>query len=539
MRVVVPVPITDNGAGVFERSTTATYFDGSLVMHLAAIDEPRFNREPGTGVTALLLETAATNLIGYSERVDQWTASGATVTTNTASAPDANNTADKLVESATTAPHYTDGPTFTISAGQPFSIQLFLAQAGRTYARVEIRNVNGTTSSVAQTFLLSSGLLPGATVSVGGASVGTIKRPLVASGFQRISFENVLLASDVTQVQVRVYIQSFTDFTDADTNSTTVSYLGDGTNGILIWGLDAKAGATLSSYIPTATSSTVTRAADTYGNMMVSNVAESEPVYSAVTSYALGYIVRGNTTDNQHERFESLAASNSGHALTDLDYWFPLGATNRWAPFDLFRSTGATAASPMYYAITPFTAVDVAAFSNVIADRYTLEVKDETGAVVLTESGELDSGSPRSRAAFDLPEVDDCTITLTLERDDGDVTLGSFDVGVAYDLGETLEGAEDDATNYSKLERDEFGTLLIVPRRSIPRISATSFCTPEQVAPARVARSLLNAAVGLWFGIEDSSHVYFDSMFLRGIYRRFSIRLAVTTAMIDLEIEEV
>lgn len=546
MRVVVPVQITDNGEGVFQRATTGTYFDGGLVMHTAAIDEPRFNREPGGGVVELLLEPAATNLSGYSERVDQWTPSGATVTTNALTAPDENNTADKLVENSSNSAHYVDGPVFTISAGQAFSVQLFMAQGGRSYARVEIRNVNGTTSAVAQSFLISASFLIGPTAKVGGANVGTIRRPLIVSPWQRFSFENVTLAGDVTQAQVRVYIQDFADLTDANANSTTVTYTGDGTSGLGIWGLDAKVGAELSSYIATPTSATVTRAADTYGNMMVSNVAESEAVYSSGTTYASGARVRGNTDATAHTLYESLEDTNNGHPLSDVDWWFPLGPTNRWAPFDLSRSTGATAPSPMYYAVTPYQDVDTAAFTNVIADRYTIEVKDGDGVTIYSDSGELDSRRPASKGSFQLPEAEDVTITLTLERDDGDVTLGAFDVGVSYDLGEATEGAEVGALNFSKIERDDFGNLptgsggrIGTKRRSVPTLSVTTFAEKDLLGDIVLARDLLNATVGLWFTIEDDDHPYFGSTFIRGIYRRFSSVLAVNTIMTNLELEEV
>jgi hypothetical protein len=77
--------------------------------------------------------------------------------------------------------------------------------------------------------------------------------------------------------------------------------------------------------------------------------------YSPGTTYADGQ--RAIDTTN-HLVYESLIGSNSNNPLTDETKWSPISNTNRWAMFDVLRSTATIGASPMVVALTPGVRVD-------------------------------------------------------------------------------------------------------------------------------------------------------------------------------------
>jgi hypothetical protein len=101
MKLIRPTSLSS--AGTFTRASTATYFDYAGVMRTAAVDEYRYNYDSAnlTAPPTLLLEDSPTNLVRYSEDLDnqtywgQWTL--ADVTPNATTAPNGTVTADKLV----------------------------------------------------------------------------------------------------------------------------------------------------------------------------------------------------------------------------------------------------------------------------------------------------------------------------------------------------------------------------------------------------------------------------------------------------------
>lgn len=283
------------------------------------------------------------------------------------------------------------------------------------------------------------------------------------------------------------------------------------------------------------------------------SVAESEPVYASGTTYAAGDQVRGNTTDTAHTVFRSLQASNSGHALTDTAWWEEVGPTNRWKMFDLLRNTGTVAASPMTIVLTPGQRVNSLALVGLEADAYSISVIRD-GQTVYTRSGSLLRRNTvtwsdyffgafvfqENVALFDLPPYVDAEIHIELTRSNGDITCGGLIVGTSVYLGEVELNPEDDAINFSQIERDDFGEAALIPRRSIPKTTQVVWCDKANVNKVRAARESLNAVPALWSGLDDATDGYFEALLIVGIYRRFTINLAhPSLAQISLELEEI
>ncbi len=278
-----------------------------------------------------------------------------------------------------------------------------------------------------------------------------------------------------------------------------------------------------------------------------------EAVWVAGTTYAIGDRVVSTAT---HRTYESLKASNLGKDPTlaaNASWWLDVGPTNRWAMFDLLRSTGTTTASPLTVVLTPGKRVDAIGIVGMMADTVTVTVK-VAGTTVYTASANLLNrptrgwydyfiGPFRYRqefARFDLPPYSGAVITITLTKATGNVTCGGGGMGSSGYLGRTLHEAESDALNFSKIDRDDFGTATLVPRRSVPRTVQTVRCRKADVDRILQLRDDLNAAPALWSGLDDQDSGYFAALLIVGVYKRFTISMdQPEDALISLELEEV
>lgn len=288
----------------------------------------------------------------------------------------------------------------------------------------------------------------------------------------------------------------------------------------------------------------------TSGAFQVSEDLDGAPV---VTSSAGSGTHTG--TAQIHRAYVSQVGSNSGNppAIDDGTKWLDVGPTNRWAMFDLLRNTGTVAASPLTVVLTPGERVDSLALVGVVADEVTITVEVD-GSPVYTVTQSLSRRTTTSWyeyffgdflyqgafAKFDLPPYTNGEITVTLTRATGNVTCGGLLIGRSVYLGQTEQPAEDDALNFSVISRDDYGSSVLVPRRSVPKTNQRVLCDKAAVNKARTLRDQLNAKPALWSGLDDSGDDYFEAVLILGIYKRFTISLDYPDhAIINLELEEV
>ena len=202
----------------FTRASSGTFVDADGLIKSAATNTARFDHDPATGKSlGLLIEESRTNLVTYSEQLDQWTAgNNTTVTTNAATAPDGTNTAARLV-------FPTNNSTFVSS-------NAFIA-SGTTYtASVYVKAVTpGTNDQFTFNF---------------GGGVSNATSQFTATGeWQR-------------------FTATVTPSTNAGAQQFFINNEGDGfRSDIYVWGVQVEEASFATSYIST-TSSQVTRAAD-------------------------------------------------------------------------------------------------------------------------------------------------------------------------------------------------------------------------------------------------------------------------------------
>ena len=210
----------------------------------------------------VLIEEQRTNLRTYSEQFDSgvWTNSASAVTANTSTSPDGGVNADKLSEDTTSNIHrlanfasYTSGTVYTWSVYAKQSGRFLYINAAAIAARAVFHLSNGTTS----------------------AAVGTSTITDVGGGWYRCSVTGTAPATTSTSM----FMQINNSYAASD-----LTYLGDGTSGIYLWGAQLEAGSFPTSYIPTVASQ-VTRAADQVSILTSAfgyNAAESTLVVEAL-----------------------------------------------------------------------------------------------------------------------------------------------------------------------------------------------------------------------------------------------------------------
>jgi len=234
---------TDNGAfGITNIS----------VIQTQQTDIPRLDYTNGTA--SILLEPQSTNLIAYSEDFSQsvWTKNDVTVTSGFL-APDGLLNAYSITEDTSNSTHYVQTQNINVLANK-YTFSAFIKSNGRDVIRIQGANYfsGGTTAD----FNLTT-----KTIVLGiRATNGKIED--CGNGWFRCSFtssENALVGNNA---HFRIYLKE------------GITYTGDGSSGVFVWGAQIEAQSYATSYIPTS-GSAVTRAAETLKNAGNSDLINS------------------------------------------------------------------------------------------------------------------------------------------------------------------------------------------------------------------------------------------------------------------------
>ena len=224
-------------------SNPATYVDSSGYITAATNNEPRFDYNPVTLVCkGLLIEESRSNLLNGSEDFSStyYTATGASVVTDNAVSPSNTLTADFLKEDSANSTHFlAKTPTLSVTSGTTYTFSIFGKYNGRSWVRLNIQSG----SNFRAYFNVATGVI--GTLDAGvTASIATYK-----NGFYRCTLTATAGANTAI---AQIHLAS------AD---GVITYQGDGTSGLYIWGAQLEAGAFATSYIPTTTAA-LTRNAD-------------------------------------------------------------------------------------------------------------------------------------------------------------------------------------------------------------------------------------------------------------------------------------
>jgi len=251
-KLYTPVATTSGGlvlgaSGDFNvtRATTATRVNANGLIESVASGIPRLDyyTSGGTaGCPALLVEPSGNNSLLQSAawNVSPWAATsgsqGATVSGNVTASPDGTTNADKLIEAAVTGNHFCL-QSLTLTSGTTYTASFFVKASERTRGRLR---TSGSSVYWDMDFNLTSGTVTGGT------------NPFIqnfGNGWYRIG------ATFTANQASNNFILFLYDA------SGNVSYTGDGTSGLFVFGAQIEVGSVATSYIPTTTAA-VTRNAD-------------------------------------------------------------------------------------------------------------------------------------------------------------------------------------------------------------------------------------------------------------------------------------
>jgi hypothetical protein len=206
----------------------------------------------GGGCPSLLLEKQSTNLVQYSEQLDNayWNKQQVTLSANATTSPDGTQNADSVIPTTTNSGvHRFYESSSNAIATAAYSI--YVKPNG--YYRVALRE-SATTGSAIGFDLLNKTIIT--TYSTGGCTASGGKIEEVGNGWYRIS--GVFAFASAAGQSLGLYIVS-PSWTSGDPEG--VAWAGNGTDGLYFYGAQVEASSYPTSYIPT-TSASATRVAD-------------------------------------------------------------------------------------------------------------------------------------------------------------------------------------------------------------------------------------------------------------------------------------
>ena len=201
----------------------------------------------------LLIEEGRTNLFTYSSDFvnRSWSTATVTITPPTIIAPDGTLTGVKWIPTNVSAIHstYTNFTTTSGVVANTFYTHSFYAKKGGiNFITVMLNETYSAFNYSYTVFNLATGT---ASILATGSTTNTYTITPVGNDWYRCTITDKTLATNAGAMRTTWYV--------GENNN---SYTGDGYSGVYIWGAQLEAGSCATSYIPTPSSSTVTRQPD-------------------------------------------------------------------------------------------------------------------------------------------------------------------------------------------------------------------------------------------------------------------------------------
>ena len=246
-----------------------TRTNSGLLLEQAAANTVLRDFDPTTGalVGFDMMETR-TNLQGFSEDLTQagtWFALAAGVTSNATNAPTGAATADLLTPDGTSSAHGLTGQSISFTSGLLYTTSVFVKPNGYNFFHMRFPGAAFGGGRSASFNLTGNGSVNGV---VAGAVASVKYYPLF--GFYRLMLTATATTTASGTCAYRINTQS-NGGSDAEE-----TYVGNGTSGAYVWGVDTEQGVFETGYIPTPTAAAATRNGD-----VASLLLSAIPGYSA------------------------------------------------------------------------------------------------------------------------------------------------------------------------------------------------------------------------------------------------------------------
>jgi len=241
------------------RATDATRVNESGLIKNVLSNVPRIDYTGG-GCPHILSEPQRINLMLYSEDYSSnWTTSNLSVVEHSTTSPSGGTNADKLKEDSSNSAHKIRyaSPNTPVTNGAVYTMSFFAKKEERTSIRIS----NAAMSNTDGKFNLSNGQV----ISSGSSATNSMVD--YGNGWYRCI---MTFTSTTTIAQANIAILNA---------NNDITYQGDGSSGLYMWGVQIEAGSYATSYIPNfGTSSGVTRAQDLFTRDGIGSLIGSEGV---------------------------------------------------------------------------------------------------------------------------------------------------------------------------------------------------------------------------------------------------------------------
>jgi len=270
-KVYSVLPTDGSGDLNFARASEATRVNKDGLIETVGSNVPRIDYPMIDGVVSgcpsLLLEPQSTNLITYSEAFDNayWIKTRSSITSNSVTAPNGTLTADKLVDNTVDDAHRFIGTGFSTTSVN-YTASIFVKKDEIKYAYLRVNDSGGT--YISGTFDLQDGI-------VTQEENGDLSIENFGNGWYRIIGTAISNANGLSYLELR-------------TSKTPIysNYIGNGSDGLYIWGAQLEQGSYATSYIPTS-GATATRNAETASKSGLSSyINSSEGVLYAEVDFS-------------------------------------------------------------------------------------------------------------------------------------------------------------------------------------------------------------------------------------------------------------
>jgi len=287
----------------------------------------------------------------------------------------------------------------------------------------------------------------------------------------------------------------------------------------------------------------------------IAEPATGETLWISGGTYALGdKRIRAET----HRVYECVQAHAGRTALPEADgtYWLDTGPTLRWAAFDQYVSTAATATTSLSYVLKPGF-VNAIGLYGIKGAQVAVTVRSSSGGpVVYSATWPVYQSASASWYSYlflppktvdrmifsDIPLSPEAEVTVTVSGTAGQqVGLGMLVVGDLRPLigdvaswGGTEQGASAEPVTYSYIKTADDGTTQIVRRHAATGLRA-SISMPRESADAALAaiQSVLDVPCG-WIATEVPGY---DGLNVFGLGSARVTYVSFATASVDLTVK--
>lgn len=273
--------------------------------------------------------------------------------------------------------------------------------------------------------------------------------------------------------------------------------------------------------------------------------------WASGTTYSIGTRV---IVVSVHRVYESASNSNIGNNPTTDDgtNWILVGATNRFKAFDQKIGDPATRADSIQYVFnTSGNIVNSLAFFALKADTVqitmvltpsSVTVYDETFLLQDTTSVvdwytyffESAEEKDEELLVVDFPSYSTAQITINIVDTGRTVEVGQIVLGGLVSLGRTGYGTTIGIEDFSRKERDTFGSAIIIERAFAQKADFEVEINTQDARRVQKFLATYRATPIVWIGNQDPSY----GLIVYGFYTQFSINIATpSVSYATLEVE--